>query len=137
MKLAPEFLGPCHVGEDVVFGTVHKVGEFGQFGPELIGDLAPLHTGCGFVGLGESGADVAGDHRRVSFADMSQGVALEVDAAPLPCCTQDFGNRGLQDVAQEGSFSFYLNKAHCSAGETNGGCAANTSVVDDIIDTGI
>ena len=49
-----------HVGQHVDLSLIHCHGELGQFGPELIGHLAPLRLGRGRIVLGKGSGDEGG-----------------------------------------------------------------------------
>ena len=72
------------IGEHVRLGRVQQRGELGQLGPHLIGDLAPLRFGGVGMILREGGGDEGRDHAPAAPADMSQGIAHEVNPAALP-----------------------------------------------------
>ena len=77
-------------------------GELGQFGAQLVGDLAPLLArGLGVV-LGEGGGDESGDDAAAALAGMGQGVAHEVHAAALPGGAQHFGDGRLDALVGVG-----------------------------------
>lgn len=100
-----------HVGQHVEFGRVHQGGELGDLGPQLIGDLAPLHPGRLGVVLSERGGDEGRHDVAARVADMGGHVPHEVDAAALPGGVNHLGHRGLaalvavrdHELAQEGS----------------------------------
>ena len=41
VRLGPVCRRQAHRGEDVGFGLVHKLGEFSDLGPDVVGDLPP------------------------------------------------------------------------------------------------
>ena len=64
-----------------------------DLGPDLVGDGAPLGAG-GFDGvLGEGGGDEGGDHPATALSGMGQGIALEVNPAPLPGGAENLGRQ--------------------------------------------
>src|SRR3954469_5510860 len=93
-------LGPVcgregHVGEDVGFCLVHQGCELGDFGPELVGDAAPLRLGGLGIVLGEGGGDEGRDDAPSASSGMSERVAHEVHAAALPSGTEHLRDRRL------------------------------------------
>jgi hypothetical protein len=51
----------AHVGKHISLGFIHEDGGLGQFGAELIGDLAPLRPGRFGIVPGEGGGDEGAD----------------------------------------------------------------------------
>ena len=60
----PALLGEGHVGEDVCFGLVHKLGEPADRRPQLVGHFAPLGSGGIGIILGKAVAMKAETTRR-------------------------------------------------------------------------
>ena len=88
-------LGKGHVGQHVLFGVVHEIGEFRHLQPDLTGDFTPLDT-CGLRGvLDEHRGYEGGDVPSATFASMGQRVSHEVNPATLPGRTKNIGNCGL------------------------------------------
>jgi hypothetical protein len=70
VDLGAIILREANVGEDVRLGLAHQFGELGHFGPELVGDLAPLQLGGLSVVLGGGGEKRRGDPATLA-AEMS------------------------------------------------------------------
>ena len=96
MDLGPVLLGESHVGEDVCFGLVHKLGEPADRRPQLVGHFAPLGSGGIGIILGEGGGDEGRNHAATALAGMGQRIAHEMNPASLPSGVQDFGDGSLQ-----------------------------------------
>ena len=73
-----------HVGQHVLLGAIHHPGKFGDTGPQLVGDLAPLPLG----GLGRflrvGRGDEGRDDPAAALAGVRHGVAGKVHTAALP-----------------------------------------------------
>lgn len=78
-----------------MLGVIHERGQLRHFGPDLIGDGTPLGAGGLGCVLGESGGDEGRDHPSTALPGMGKGIALEVDAAALPCGAENLGDGGL------------------------------------------
>lgn len=84
VRLRAVFLGKGHVSQHVMLGLIHEVWQLRNLGPDLVGSRPPLSAG-GLGGvLGEGRGDEGRDRPAPALARMGEGVALEVDAAPLP-----------------------------------------------------
>jgi len=86
MELRPVGLGKGHEGDDVGFGVIHQGRQLGKSGTELVGDVTPGLRSRGLRVLREHGPDRGRHHLVLSFGDIGQGIAHEVNATPLPCC---------------------------------------------------
>ena len=105
----------AHVGQHVGLGRVHQGRQFGDLGPELIGDLAPLHLGRLGVVLGEGGGDEGRHDTSPATAGVGDHVPHEVDAAALPSGVHHFGHRGLDALV--GVRDHELDAAQAAPGE--------------------
>src|SRR4029077_15434691 len=72
----------------------HEDGKLGQFGPELVGNLAPLSPGGFGIVLGKSGGNEGGDDAPAALAGMGLDVAHEVNAATLPGSVEHLADGG-------------------------------------------
>ena len=63
----------AHIGEHVGLGFIHEDGKLGQFGPELVGNLAPLSPGGFGIVLGKSGGNEGGDDAPAALAGHGPG----------------------------------------------------------------
>src|SRR5262249_2734277 len=84
VDLGSVILVEAHKGKNIGFGLVHQRGQFGDFGSELIGHLAPLQAGHVGVLLGKGGGDKGGNDTSALLAGMRQDIAHEVHPAALP-----------------------------------------------------
>ena len=78
----------AHIGEYVLLGGIHELGEFGDIRPELIGDLAPLALGRVGRFMRVGGGDERRDDTPAAIAGMGERIAGEVRAAALPDCAE-------------------------------------------------
>ena len=72
----------------------------GSFGPQLIGDLAPLRLGGLGAVLGEGGGDEGRDDAPAGLAGMGEGIAHGVDAATLPGRVHQLGGGGFDSLVR-------------------------------------
>lgn len=79
MKLGPMLFGKGHVGEHILFGTIHQRGEFRHLRPDLVGDIAPLGARSLRSILGEGRGDEGGDDAPTALPGMGERIAHEVD----------------------------------------------------------
>jgi len=63
----------AHIGEHVGLGFIHEDGKLGQFGPEPVGNLAPLSPGGFGIVLGKSGGNEGGDDAPAALAGHGPG----------------------------------------------------------------
>lgn len=82
--LAPVGVGEVSEGGQVDLGLTQQVRDGGELPGEQVRDHLDLLADFLLPGLGEDRADGRGDHLGVSFGDLGQGVAHEVNAAALP-----------------------------------------------------
>ena len=90
VELGPVRRRKGHIGENIGLGVIHEGGELGQFGPQLIGDLAPLLAGRQGVVLSEGCGDEGGDDAPAALAGMGERIAHEMHPAALPAGVQHF-----------------------------------------------
>ena len=104
MKLCPMLPWKGHIGEHILFGTVHKGGEFRHLRPDLVGDIAPLGA-CGLCRvLGTGRADEGRDDATSALSGMDQGIAHEVNPASPPGGREHF-RHGCLDAPVNGTWS--------------------------------
>lgn len=72
-----------HVGEHVMLGGIHQLGQLRHSRAELVGHSAPLGMGGGRIGLGGGSADPGGDQAALHFASMRRRIAHEVEAGAV------------------------------------------------------
>lgn len=84
MQFGPMRWREAHIGEHIGFGLVHQFGELLHFGPDLIGDMAPLLPGGLGIVLGEDRGDEGGNRAPSLLAGMGKNIAHKVDTAALP-----------------------------------------------------
>jgi hypothetical protein len=65
----------AHIGEHVLLGGIHELGQFGNIRPELIGDLSPLGLGRLRRFLRIGCGDERGDNTPPALAGMGESVA--------------------------------------------------------------
>src|SRR5512143_4288410 len=68
--LGPVIRMEAHVGEDVVLGAVHQLGEPRKAITELVGNPAPLVASGGLIVLNKYGLQQGADHAALARADM-------------------------------------------------------------------
>ena len=104
-------LGEGHVGQHVRLGVIQQYRQLWQLRAHLIGHRAPLLAGCFGRFLREGGGDEGRDDAPAALAGMGQGVAHEVDAAPLPSRAQQFGDCRLDPFVGIGDDQLYAAQA--------------------------
>ena len=92
-------VGEVRVGGQVGLGVQQQLGDGRELRAEHVGDHVDVVAGGVGGGLGEDGADGRGDHLRVALADPGQGVAHEVDPAPLPAGAGEHCRCGVGEAA--------------------------------------
>jgi predicted thioesterase len=95
VQLGPMLEREAHVGKYIGLGLVQKGCELWQLGAELVGDLPPLRPGGLGIVLRKRSGDEGGDDTSAALAGMSQRIAHEVHAAPLPGGVEDLADGGL------------------------------------------
>jgi hypothetical protein len=94
MLLVSVFLAEGQIGQHIVFGVIHRRGELGHLGPDLVGYGTPLGA-RGFCRMPrEGGGDEGRDNPPPALAGMDEGIVLKVDAAPLLGSAKYLGHRG-------------------------------------------
>src|SRR6266446_4600151 len=68
----------------VIMFTAAVLGQLGDLGADLIGDLAPLAASGFGIPLGKGGGDEGGDDATPLLAGVGQRIAHKVHAAALP-----------------------------------------------------
>lgn len=100
-------LGEVHEGQDVRFGGIHEIREFGELRVQLIGHGTPL-LACGLEGLlGEGGVDGRQNHVALTLAGVGECITQEVNATALPSGRQDFGGGSLQALVGIGDHQLH------------------------------
>ncbi len=109
------FLGEALVGQDVVLGAAHQLGELGMARFERVGQFGPVLFRCRERVLVEGGFERGGDDRAVLLADAGQRISHEMDAAALNGGTEHLGRGGLQPLVVVGDDQ--TGSAQASIGE--------------------
>ncbi len=104
------------MGQDILLGLVHELGQLRQAWSHLVGYLAPLGLGRGLVLLGEDGADEGGGEATAVAPSMGQQVAHEMHAAALPGGIQHSACGGLQPLVGIGDHQ--LDAAQATTGQS-------------------
>ena len=73
-----------HVGQGVCFRLVHEGGQPWQLEAQLVGDPAPLGTGCCCVFLGKCGGDEGGRHAAPLLAGVRRNSIQKIAASERP-----------------------------------------------------
>ena len=83
-KLGPVLLRKGHVGQHIVFGLIHQIGQLRHLRPDPVSDTTSSRAGSFRRFLSKRCGDEGGDDAPPALSSMRQGIAHEANPATLP-----------------------------------------------------
>ncbi len=84
-----------HIRQHIGLASLDEGGEFGEFRPQLVGDMAQRLACSLAIRLDEGLAQGGGDYAGLGFRDVGKRVSHPVHTATLPACCEHAANGSL------------------------------------------